>query len=584
MNRFFQIVKLVLFCLLLQVAISAIYFTNVGAEDGLVEANNSSLLESEPEPVYTYNETTGLWDSNMWYYDPVSESYQPAQVSNNVINSQVEDDLGSNFATEQDESLSEFASEENIDNNIGVNNTIESDATTGDALVSTNTEAGSALSGDADSTATVLNNVNTVTSLNGANGVATFSADVVGDVSGDIVLQPIVSQTLDNPITPIDTTTNLTNVTGITNNINLNADSGDATVMKNTKAGDAVTGSAETVANIINIVNSMVVAGQSFIGAINIYGNFIGDILISPDFVPQILASNNGDDINPQSIIVNNDDTTKIINNLSLSATSGQALVAGNSQAGSAISGDALTNIVIFNMTGREIIANNCLLLFINVLGEWYGVIVDAPIGSTAAIIGNDVESNAVYSPNIDASINNEVEITNNIALSSQSGDASVVGNTLAGSAITGDATASVNLANIVGSRFSLSGWFGILFINVFGKWFGNFGVEIVPPAVVVDDDVVSPVIDFIPNNNQAASYQSARVLGITRTSDDMQAIGAENEATEVAPTGIVLGASDNEISSSIDYVWMLLFVVVVLITILMSWLEIYKSLQIKKA
>jgi hypothetical protein len=30
---------------------------------------------------------------------------------------------------------------------------------------------------------------------------------------------------------------------------------------------------------------------------------------------------------------------------------------------------------------------------------------------------------------------------------------------------------------NLENSQLNLSGWFGVLFINVFGNWFGNFGV-----------------------------------------------------------------------------------------------------------
>src|SRR5690606_32678556 len=62
--------------------------------------------------------------------------------------------------------------------------------------------------------------------------------------------------------------------------------------------------------------------------------------------------------------------------------------------------------------------------------------------------------------------------------VNAQSGDASVTGNTAAGDAQSGDATASVNIANISNSTFSLSDWLGVLFINVFGTWNGSFGVD----------------------------------------------------------------------------------------------------------
>jgi hypothetical protein len=590
MNRLFRTVKSILLYLIVPIVIAGSSFVNVSAEDGLtvepveaasVDMTNLPVVEATPEPelTYTYNEATGLWDSNAWYYDPVLGSYQPVPP---VVESVSEVSPISEPAPDvaaQNDCLPEAAVEEAVLNNVDVDNTIESDATTGDASVLTNTEAGSAESGDASSIATVLNNVNSVTDLSGSNsGVATFSADVVGDVSGDIVLQPIITQALGNPITPNDTIANITNLNSITNDINLNATSGDAIVADNTKAGDALTGSADVVASIINVVNSLVVAGWSFVGSINIYGNLIGNILISPDFVPKLLASNGSTETIPKTIVVNASDTIDIINNLSLSATSGQASVLNNTQAGNAITGDAQTNLVIFNMTGHDIVASNCLLVFINVLGEWYGVIIGAPAGATAAVIGNGVESDFISAPSLNVTSANKTEIVNNITLASQSGDAAVTGNTLAGNAVSGNATASLNLANIVGSRFSLSGWFGLLFINVFGKWFGNFGIEAkstTPVVVNPNDNTTKPVIEFVPRVEtstyaQPDSVLSAAILDTTTKTPIVQNISEPEQKV------VVLGAVD-EASPSVDYILMLIIAMVVLMMASILWLGIQR-------
>lgn len=583
MNRLFHIAKSILLCLVVPVIIAGSSFASVSAEDELtvtpVEATNSPAAEAEPELTYTYNEATGLWDSNAWYYDPISNSYQPVPQVVETVTEVLPVSEPDSAIVDQGDGLSEPVLEETVANSVDINNTIESDATTGEASVLVNTEAGSAESGDASSTATILNNVNSVTDLNGSNNnIATFSADVVGDISGDIVLQPIITQALGNPITPNDTIANITNLNSITNDINLSANSGDATVAKNTKAGDALTGSADVVASIINVVNSMVVAGQSFIGSINIYGNFIGNILISPDFVPKLLASNGGDETAPKTIVVNSSDTIDIINNLSLNAASGQAAVLGNTQAGNAITGDAQTNIVIFNMTGHDIVASNCLLVFINVLGEWYGVIIDAPSGATAAVIGDDVESDTISAPNLNLSSDNKTEIVNNITLASQSGDALVTDNTVAGNAISGNATASLNLANIVGSRFSLSGWFGLLFINVFGKWFGNFGVEAKPTTPVVNnpsDGTTKPVIEFVPKEETSTYSRPSNVLA-TVISDTTTQIPIVQNVSEPEQKVAVLGAVD-EASPSVDYILMLIIAMVILMMASILWLGIQR-------
>src|SRR5690606_16045085 len=145
--------------------------------------------------------------------------------------------------------------------------------------------------------------------------VATFTQDILGDVKGDIVLYPMLlkamleAEAAQHMDTEIDVSTNL----GITNDVNLAAQSGNATVEKNTTGGNATSGSATAVANVVNILNSMIAAQNSFIGTINIYGNLEGDILIAPDFIPQMLA-NNSKNNNGGDTKLSTRDTTTIVN------------------------------------------------------------------------------------------------------------------------------------------------------------------------------------------------------------------------------------------------------------------------------
>ena len=133
---------------------------------------------------------------------------------------------------------------------------------------------------------------------------------------------------------------------------------------------------------------------------------------------------------------------------------------------------------MILNLTGHEVVASNSLLVFVNVLGKWVGLIVDAPAGATAAALGNGVNQNTVINAAATISAQTNNQITNNVTLASQSGNAAVTKNTNAGNATSGNATASANILNMSQSSFGLSGWFGILFINVFGSWFGSFGID----------------------------------------------------------------------------------------------------------
>jgi len=344
--------------------------------------------------------------------------------------------------------------------------------------------------------------VNSTIGADANQKVATFTQDIMGDVKGDIVLYPLLLKAMleanANPST--NTTLNANTNLGVNNNVNLAATSGNATVDGNTKAGDATTGSATAIANVVNILNSMIAAQNSFIGTINIYGNLEGDILVAPDFIPQMLANNGGSNADSNTKL-STQDTTTIVNNITAVANSGAASVLNNTTAGNATTGDASSNVVIFNVTGHDIIAKNSLLVFVNVLGKWVGMIVDAPAGATAAMLGNDVTSDTQYTPDLTVNSKSTQGITNTIAVSAQSGDALVANNTTAGNAVSGQARAMANVANIAGSQFGLSGWFGVLFINVFQNWFGSFGIDTPYGNVPMDTSGGAPTgpIQFVP-------------------------------------------------------------------------------------
>jgi hypothetical protein len=444
------------------------------------------------QPTYTYNHDTAHWDTSKWYYDPVTKSYQPIAQPKAPVQSApvapvtvIDPSAPSQNSSPQPNMTAPTNSlvvPGATSTTTAVTNGLNSTALTGNANVSRNSLGGNATSGTANAAATILNNVNSSVSNTSNQKAASFVSNVMGDVNGDIILQPLLLKAMLEAGSKNSGASTIVTTNQLTNNVNLNAASGNAAVSSNTKAGNATTGSANTVANVLNIVNSMVSANQSFIGTVNIYGNLNGDILIAPDFIPQLLASNAASPTIqvPTSALpttsINN--TESIVNNVALAATSGKAAVTGNTSAGSATSGSGMTNVVLFNLSGHQVVAKNSLLVFVNVLGKWVGVIVDAPAGATAAAIGNGVSSNTTVAPDLILNATNSTQITNNLTLNSHTGDALVGHNTAAGNAVSGNATASANIGNIVSSQLGLSDWFGVLFINVFGSWYGSFGID----------------------------------------------------------------------------------------------------------
>jgi hypothetical protein len=371
---------------------------------------------------------------------------------------------------------------------ITIGNTINSNATTGNATGHDNYIVGNATSGNAAAVANIINLIQSSAGLAGP-GLATFTRDIQGDVNGDLLIDP--AALLQATATPEgfdgDTKVDIHNTVNadITNDVNLNAKSGNASLTDNYTAGNAATGTAAAVANVVNLINSVIAANQSFLGVVNIYGSYTGNILVPQSTLDSLLASNAPSSATSQHTatavahLSNSADQT-ITNNIDLSATTGSATQRNNTTTGSATSGDAMTNLTILNLTNHQVDASNSLLVFVNVLGKWVGVIMDAPAGATsAALTGGATKAaeNALASGEKDITNTTNAKITNNITAHAASGDATVANNFHSGNATSGNASASANILNIVNTAFNVSNWFGILFINVFGNWLGNFGM-----------------------------------------------------------------------------------------------------------
>ena len=524
--------------------------TTIDSSQTVAPTETQPVEEEKPPLTYTFDPVYQKWNSEEWQYNPETGTYErpPAPI---IIEPDSQAQQLQQTEQSQPESdpevtdTSEQTVDKTVDTDVTVGTNVDSDATSGDALISENTAAGDALTGDASAVANIMNVVNSTVTTGDNQKVATFTKDIMGDVKGDIVLYPLLLKAMleGKASQSSSATVNATSDLGINNDVNLVAKSGDATVDSNTAAGDATTGSATAMANVVNILNSMIAAQDSFIGTINIYGSLEGDILIAPDFIPQMLANNGGD--TGGDLKVSNQDTATIVNNISAVAESGAASVFGNTAGGDATTGDASSNVVIFNVTGHEIIAKNSLLVFVNVLGKWVGMIVDAPAGSTAAMIGSDVTQNTKHEPDLTINSQSTHGITNTIALNAQSGDAVVSNNTMAGNAVSGQARAMANVANVSGNQFSFAEWFGVLFINVQNNWFGSFGIN-THYGDIEQKSAPKPTgpVQFIPTKSQTnqnnTNYKvidsrSNQRTELTSGTTNNQAVLASSVSTESA-------------------------------------------------
>lgn len=508
---------------------------------------------------YSYNPATGRWDTTDWIYDAAKGAYVPNVVS--VVQPPAGavtegGPVAADVSTQGPDSpvSAEGNSTGLYDNfyNASISNTLNQTAKSGDAAVTLNTTGGSALSGNATNMANVLNLLmSSAAPLQ--NGLATFTQNIYGNVQGDILIDPsqlTSSASLSTNNTPNNLSIN-SKATGVINNdIILNSASGDATVSQNTTAGNATSGNAHAVADIMNVINSVIGSGSSFMGTVNIFGNLDGDILLPPDTLNSLLASGGSPIVtqgpnSPISSAGSNTLNAELTNNtninnlVNLNATTGSAQVSNNTTAGNATSGNAETNLTVLNLTGQQIIGKDAVLVFVNVLGKWVGMIVNAPSGATSAALGGGITTAGPNSPvaiNRDTATNlnyeNNSSINNNVNASALSGNALVTSNTRAGNATSGNATASVNLLNISSSSLSLSNWLGILFINVFGSWNGSFGINTAAgnkpqvagvsnnESAVVNSVKAVKVFSFIPTVGSTDSYRMVQLASASNPNE----------------------------------------------------------------
>lgn len=453
-------------------------------------ATNQAKLKTPGEP-YVYNPDTKMWDTTEWVYRPELGKFDPVTVS--VAKPPANSNTGSRglITNTGPSSNNNIVFGGNSHTTAGltydsyIRNRIGSQAQTGDASLQGNTVAGSALTGDAQTIDNILNLLQSSWGPIGSDNVSTFVANIDGNVVGDLYIDPSALPTGPSGNSNLDV--NVAVNGQINNDIDVNAASGNATIRNNTQAGDASTGNASTVVNLINLLNSAITANKSFVGVLNINGNLEGDILLPPGMLSAIIAATgpnsnntiNGGGSNNLGVTVN--DNTAINNNVAADAASGNVNISGNTTAGDATSGKATSNITLLNLTGQKVVAKNAVLVFVNVLGKWVGLIMNAPAGSNAVAAtgpgsNNTIGDTSQNNTNINATRNSN--ITNNVTAGAHSGDATVSGNTSAGDAKSGDASVAVNILNLTDTSFNVSDWFGVLFINVFGSWLGSFGVN----------------------------------------------------------------------------------------------------------
>ena len=408
-------------------------------------------------------------------------------------------------------------------------NDLEQTSNTGENSASSNVGNSTITTGDANTTGTIINAVNT-----NVDGVAVAEFNVVDDHLGDIILDfgsgcligcapgdfsvensgNGEDSTNSGDITAItNNNTFQTNDAMVENNMTLDANSGTNYTNSNT-GGDSLveTGDANVSANALTFANNNL-EGNVLYAVVNIFGDLVGDILL-PDlsalasccgFDASITNSGNGSgSTNTGSVDVSTNDTTyqfnnvELENNLLLDANSGDNSVSGNTGGTSSVeTGNTSVEAQILNVANMNLAGGNWWLVLVNEAGTWLGKIIGGDGSNMAGSSGFEFlvnefgEITVVNSGNGEGSTNtgsvvsetnntlvqtNTAHIENNLNLSANSGDNSASKNTGGNSSIvTGDANIIANIVNFVNNNITGNGKLLVTVINVFGSWLGDF-------------------------------------------------------------------------------------------------------------
>ena len=362
-----------------------------------------------------------------------------------------------------------------------VTNNVNANSQSGNTNVAQSPVGGDATSGSATASATLIN---TIGSSVGQSSTPwqTFTDNITGNQTGNVSVDPTTIPSPSSPSTaqtPDTTPSTVQTASSIDNNVTLLAGSGDATVENNGVGGNATSGPATADANLINVIDSAITDQQSFLGIINIIGNLTGNIVLPQNLINALSIPTTATDNGSGATQLTNN--FLINNNVTLLAQSGQAAVVSNGNSGNATSGNTTTNLELYNLINSQINGGNLLLVFVNVLGSWTGFLLSEPAGTDSAAVGSGIQE---ISPSMPAPMSSTASetINNYLYLDASSGNALDAYNTLGGNAASGNATSSADIVNILGDQVNLSGWLGVLIINVFGSWNGSL-VTSDPPA-----------------------------------------------------------------------------------------------------
>ncbi len=440
-------------------------------------------------------------------------------------------------------------------NGVDVDNLIHSFATSGNNSASDNTGNASITTGNASVLSTLFNLANT--NIFGTDAINILYQDIYGSYNQNINLAGgnllnLPSHISSGNANASNNTTgfnsdNISEVMGsltvdITNNNNgdllndldLAAISGNNSASDNTGSSYIETGDADIIANLINFLNTNIFTNEFYLGVINVYGDWNGNLILpqyadsgnnlasggfsaTNEFTGSV-STNNSDITLDSNFNLDNNNLGNVINDFDVTSETGGNSADDNTLNGFVQSGQAGAEANLATYANTNVVSDTpWWLILVNNMGTWIPVLMPLYSGSTQLVMDlDDLNTEGSYSygaggtgasneltgslseNNADVSLNSDVNITNNndgtiinnVNALALTGNNEADRNTGNGTVITGDANVWINALNFLNTNIIAPSVL-LTVVNIFGSWTGD----------ILDSEADAPIPQYSDNN-----------------------------------------------------------------------------------
>ena len=423
-------------------------------------------------------------------------------------------------------------SNENTNSNENNNSSIDPSAPQGSAPSSAEAPAGGQDdnggeaeidTGDAVATSDVYNEVNT--SIVSDNYQQT-TINIEGTHDGDInLLEQFESVVANDTETETGSlTVHNENIAEVTNEIEVNANTGENSIETDGGNANIQTGDAVALSNTVNVVNTAIVGNNVLFAVVNVYGEWNGDLIVPGEGLLEVAP----EPVYAETVIMNENEAD-VENEVLVEADTGNNAIdsEGNNNTADIISGAAYAGSEVVNIVNTSIVKNNFFFLMINNLGSWTGQISNwsEESGSYSNIFTYDFGVlDGGEAPTIDGLLaifnKNSAKVENNVNVSANTGGNTIEteGDNAQALIETGNAWAQAKIINFINTNIIGNNWLFAV-VNIMGKWNGDAVFAYPDLSVAISDgrDQVNPGENISYNvtykNNGKAACDSTNIL-----------------------------------------------------------------------